>query len=278
MAAAVDGFGHQRVHSYGLRVLERVVVLYPGEVDELLHEIDQAGGLDLHAAGEAADRLGVVRGVHDGLGQQGDGPDRRLQLVRHVRDEIAPYGLDAAGLGEVLDQEQDEPGAEGGDARRDREGLAAAGTAPGQVELDLAYLPVAARVAGHVEHGLDGQFAAAYEPEGVSGGRGLDDGVPLVEYDGGGAEHGEDGVHAGREHRIDVGAHGAPGGAGLVALAPAERQHRDHTGAKTGDRCSCGDRRVHVHASRLSRRNGTSTAVRVAPRTVVAQSSPWRRG
>ena len=203
----------------------------------------------LHAAGEALDRLRVVGGVHDGLGEQGERTDRGLQLMADVRDEVAPYGLDSAGLGEVLDQEEHQPGAERGDPGGDREGLAAAGAAPGQVQLDLSYLAVAPGVAGHLKHRLDGELAAADQSEGVRGGAGLDHGVGLVEHDGGGAQHGQHGVDAGREHRVGV--QGDAGGARLVALAPAERQHGDDAGAHTGDRCRCGDRRVHVHAPRL---------------------------
>ena len=59
-----------------------------------------------------------------------------------VGDEVAAYRLDAAGLGEVLDQQQDEPGAERGDPGGDGEGLAAAGAAARQIQLDLAYLAV----------------------------------------------------------------------------------------------------------------------------------------
>ena len=86
--------------------------------------------------------------------------DRGLELVADVGDEVAPYRFDTAGLGEVLDQQEHQPGAERGDPGGDREGLAAARTAPRQVQLDLPYLTVPAGVAGHVEHRLDGQLAA----------------------------------------------------------------------------------------------------------------------
>ena len=151
-------------------------------------------------------------------------------------------------------------------------GRPAAAAAPGQIQLDLAYLTVTPGVAGHLEHGLDGEFASAHQPEGVGGGAGLDDGVGLVEDHCGGAEHRENGVHAGREYGIGV--QGSPGRSLLVAFAPAERQHGDDTGEHPGDRCRCGDRRVHVHASRLGMVADLPTADRVRPRTLVAQSSP----
>ena len=61
----------------------------------------------LHPAGEPAHCLRVVRGVHQRLGEQRDGPDRGLELVADVRDEVAAYGVDPVLLGAVLDQEQD---------------------------------------------------------------------------------------------------------------------------------------------------------------------------
>lgn len=110
---AVDGLGDQFVHADGFGVLEGVVVLDPGEVDQLLHQVGEPRGLDLHTAGEALHRLRVVGRVHDGLGEEGESADRRLQLMAHVRDEVASYRFDAAGLGEVLDQQEHQPGAEG---------------------------------------------------------------------------------------------------------------------------------------------------------------------
>ncbi len=67
-------------------------------------------------------------------------------------------------------------------------------------------------------------------------------------------------------------------GALLLSFAPAERQHGDDTGEYSGDRCRCGDRRVHVHASRLGMPNRPAPAIGLRPRTLVAQSSPWSQG
>lgn len=273
VAGAVDGLGHQLVDPDRLGILQRVVVLHPGQVDELLDQIGQPVGLDLHPAREAGDRLGVVRGVHDGLGEQGERADRRLQLMADVGDEVAPDHLDAPGLGQVLDQQQHEAGAERGDPGGDRQGLAAAGAPARKIQLHLPYLTVTAGVAGHVEHRLHGQLPAPDQPQCVRRGAGLDHRVALVEHHRRGAEHREHGVHAGRQDRVRV--QGCPGGPRLVALAPAERQHGDDAGAQPGDRCSCGDRRVHVHASRLCVLTDTLPAIRVPARTFVAQSSPW---
>lgn len=74
-----------------------------------------------------------------------------------IGDEVAPYRFYPAGLGEVLDQQEHQPGAERGDPGGDREGLAAARTAPRKVQFHLSYLTVAAGVPGHVQHRLDGE-------------------------------------------------------------------------------------------------------------------------
>ncbi len=119
-----------------------------------------------------------------------------------VRHEVSSYGLDTAGLGEVLHEEQDEPGAERRHPGGDREGLTSSGAAPGQIQLDLAYLAVAPGVPGHLEHRIDGEFSATDQSEGVRRRAGLDHGVRLVEDDGRGAEHREHGVHTRRKHRV----------------------------------------------------------------------------
>ena len=61
-----------------------------------------------HPAGEPADRFGIVGGVLDGLSEQGQGADRRLQLVADVGDEVAPDLLDPPVLGLVLGEHQDQ--------------------------------------------------------------------------------------------------------------------------------------------------------------------------
>ncbi len=86
----------------------------------------------------------------------------------------------------------------------DGQGLPPSGPPPRQIQLDLAYFPVATGVAGHLHHRLDGELAAAHQPEGVRGRAGLDHGVGLVEDDGRGPEHGEHRVDARRKHRVRV--------------------------------------------------------------------------
>ena len=103
-------------------LVERVVALEAGELDDLLHQPGQALALGVHPAGEALHRLGVVGGVDDGVGEQLDGADRRLQLVAHVGHEVAPDRLHPAFAGPVLDQGEHQLGAQrrhpGGDVPR----------------------------------------------------------------------------------------------------------------------------------------------------------------
>ena len=73
---------------------------------------DSRVGLRLHPAREPAHRLGVVGGVLDRLGQQRQRAHRRLELVRHVDDEVAPDGLEASRLRQVLRQHDEVVGAD----------------------------------------------------------------------------------------------------------------------------------------------------------------------
>ena len=72
------------------------------ELDELVDQLGQPRALVLHPAGEPADGLGVVGRVGDGLGEQRQRADRRLELVADVRDEVAAHGVEPARLGDVL--------------------------------------------------------------------------------------------------------------------------------------------------------------------------------
>ena len=57
------------------------------------------------ALGQAPGDVGVVL-VEQRLGQQGEGPDRGLQLVADVGDEVAAHVLEPAALGGVLDDDE----------------------------------------------------------------------------------------------------------------------------------------------------------------------------
>ena len=73
--AAVHGLDDDLVERDEGRLLERVVALQPGELDDVLHQAGQPVGLVLHAAGEAAHGLGVVGGVDQGLREQRQAAD-----------------------------------------------------------------------------------------------------------------------------------------------------------------------------------------------------------
>jgi hypothetical protein len=110
--AAVEGRLDHRVETDRGRLLDRVVGLDAGELDDLLDEAGQPLALDLHASGEALHRVGVVRRVLDGFGEQGEGTDRGLELVAHVGDEVAPDRVEAAFLGAVLDEDENQLGSD----------------------------------------------------------------------------------------------------------------------------------------------------------------------
>ncbi len=224
---------------------------------------------------KALHRLRVVGGVQHRLREQRERADRGLEFVADVGDEVAPHRLDPAGLRQVLHQQEDQPGAEWGDPRGDREGITPSRAAPGQVQLHLPYLAVPSGVPGHLEHGLHGELAAAHQAQRVGGGAGLDDGVALVQHHGRGAQHRQYGVDTRGQPRLGV--QGGAGGAGLLPLAPPERQHRDHTGTDTGDRCCRGDSRINVHTPRLCASRESAPALDGAAERAVAQCLPARR-
>ena len=112
-------------------------------VDQVLDDVGQADGLVLHAPGEPAYGLGVVGGVLDRLGQQRQRADRGLELVADVGHEVAADRVDAAQLGEVLGEDQDQARASPS-ARRARRTSGPRAPAVDDLDLLLADLAVAA--------------------------------------------------------------------------------------------------------------------------------------
>ena len=114
--------------------------------------------------GEAARRLRVVGRLEQGLGQQRERADRRLELVADVGHEVAAHPGHPVRLGDVGRLDRHVPGrivrrrSTGPPAparRAARRQWPAAATA-GQVELDLAPRPAAADLAGQgPDHGVD---------------------------------------------------------------------------------------------------------------------------
>ena len=204
--ALVDGPGDDRVDVDRLRVVEGVVALEPRQLDDLLHQPGEPGALGLHPPREPGDRLGVVGGVLDGLGQQVEGADGRLELVGHVGDEVATDRLDAALAGAVLHEGEHQPARQRRDAGvhvHRRPALPAV-----HDQLRLADLPVAAYLPDEVGQRGDGEGVAADQPHDVGGRRGLDHAVLLVDDEGAGAEHAEHGGDARGDRGLGERRHG----------------------------------------------------------------------
>ena len=158
--ALVDRAGDDLVDLDGHRLVERVVALEAGELDDLLHQPGEPLALGVHPAGEPLHRLGVVGGVDDGVGEQLDRADRGLQLVAHVGHEVAADRLDAALAGAVLDQGEHQLGAE----RRHPGGhVAGRQSLALHEQLGLADLPVAAYLPDQLGQLAHGDLVAAHE-------------------------------------------------------------------------------------------------------------------
>ena len=98
------------------RLVQRVVALQPGQLDDLLHQPGQPVALGLHPAGEAAaPPRGRRRPPATASASRLERADRGLQLVADVGDEVAADRLDPALAGAVLDQRQHQPAAQRGD-------------------------------------------------------------------------------------------------------------------------------------------------------------------
>ena len=100
---AVLGLVEDVVTSTRLAAGQRLGALQPGQIDQFADQPAEAGALALHARGEASDGLRIVGRVLHGLGQQGERTDRRLQLVRHVGDEVPADLLEPARFGDVVE-------------------------------------------------------------------------------------------------------------------------------------------------------------------------------
>ena len=214
--ALVDRAGDDLVGLDGDRLVEGVVALEAGELDDLLHEPGEPLALGVHPACEALHRLGVVGGVDDGVGEQLDRTDRGLELVAHVGHEVASDRLHPALAGAVLDQREHQLGAQ----RRDP-----GGDVPGwqpralHEQLGLADLPVAAYLTDQVGQLALGDLVTADDAHRDGRRRGLQDGVAGVDDEGAAAQHGEYGGDTGRKGRL-----GYLGGVHL-AFADPEREH-----------------------------------------------------
>lgn len=151
-AGPVEHLGDHPVDRDGLRRGLRLRALEPGQLQQLLHQPAEPGGLVLdplgepaggqHVLGELRGTVGRLGGVDQGLGEELQRPDRGLQLVADVGHEVPPHPGQPVRLGDVGGLDGDVPAADAHrpqvHAERVLPGVVAA---PGQVELDLAPHP-----------------------------------------------------------------------------------------------------------------------------------------
>ncbi|CUR55454.1 hypothetical protein NOCA2270089 [metagenome] len=236
----VDRGGDHLVDGERPRCVEGVVALQPGELDDLLHQAGQPVALGEHAAGEPLDRLGVLRGLLDGLGEQPDRSHGSLQLVAHVGHEVTTDRLDPAFAGAVLHQREHQPGSEGGhpggDVARRQSG------SPRHHQLGLTDLPVAPHLRDDPGQLLVDHLAAPHQSQRVRRSRRLQHDVVLVHQHRAAAQDRQDGRHAG-----GYGGRGSRGQLVLLAVADVPREHGSTTddGAEKGSQ-KCLRRRVHT--------------------------------
>ena len=117
----------------------RFLRLDRAEVEQVVDDAREPVGLAHDPVGEPLHDRDVVGRGH-GLGEQAERADRRLQLVAHVRDEVAPHALDAPRLGDVA-RERDRADDLAVAAQRERAQLQHLAGRP--VELELAFGAVA---------------------------------------------------------------------------------------------------------------------------------------
>ncbi len=242
--------------STGSGIGHRLGRLDPGQRDQVLHQAGEPGRLVAHPAGETADRLRVVRGVLDRLGQQGQRADRGLELVADVGHEVAPDLLHPPALGLVLGQHQHQAaGAVGraqrrterGDANREA-GRPVTVLVAGDLDLALADLAVPADLPGQREQLADQQPVALDQPERARGRAGAQHPVLAVEDHRGRGKNREDGGDPG----------GKPGRRGAVsprlarASTSADLHGQGGSRRQAAGRARAGDH-LNIHAYRMRR-------------------------
>ena len=82
------------------RARRRFLRLDLAEVEQVVDDARQPVGFAHDPVGELLHDRGVVGRGHR-LGEQAERADRRLQLVTHVGDEVAPHALDPPRFGDV---------------------------------------------------------------------------------------------------------------------------------------------------------------------------------
>ena len=246
-AHPVHGLGDDVVDVNDLRLGQGVALLEAGELDDLLDQDAQAAGLLAHAPGVVAHEVGVVGAGLDGLGQQLDRADRGLELVGDVGDEVAAHGLDPAGGGVVLNEDEHTPLADAGHPHLQVELARARHPPPGHGDGRVLRLARGPHPPHHRHHGRLDDGVVAHDVEGVGRCRGAQDLVVVIEDDDGRAQRRQH-----RDGRIGPGQSGQVGGArGRPALAPGQRDTDRHPQAREsgGGKEDNGD--GQTHASRV---------------------------
>ena len=121
--------------------------------------------LQLHALGEVTHLLDIVRRGRDGFSEQRERTHGSLELVRDIRDEVATHGINAAVLGEVVDQDQDRAWSDQCGASAYLEQLSAERRAA-HPKLLLAWLSPAGHLDSELDQVGDGHLRAVYQAEG----------------------------------------------------------------------------------------------------------------
>ena len=176
----LDGLGccGADIHQFG--VVQSACELQAGEVDNLLDQTSEPGALYLHPVGEACHRLGIVVGLKDGLGEQGQPADRCLELMADVDDEVAPDILDPSSLSAIVNQQQHVVAAQWGHPGANHDAPTPKRTA-GKVKLDLPDDAVAAHLASQMTQLVVDEVMTADQSVGHSRGAGADDGIGCVQ-------------------------------------------------------------------------------------------------
>ena len=190
-AHPVDGLGHHGIEIDVVGLDQRVPLLEAGELDDLLHEHAQARGLLAYAADVVADEAGVVDGALDGLRQEGDGPDRGLELMGDVGDEVAAHVLQTLGGGAVVDEDEDATASDGGHAHVQVEVPGPVDAPSGDGQLGVLGVSSRAHPRHHLGHARLADLVVPHNVEGVGGGGGAQHLIVVVQHDDGRAQRGQ---------------------------------------------------------------------------------------
>ena len=222
-SGAVHGLADHSVDVHRAALLRDVGALEPGEFDDVLDKRRKPCRFLVHALGEPLHRLGVVSGRLECLGQEGDRPDRCLQFVGDVRDEVVADFLGAGEFSPVIGQQEDiflrDDG--GPDLDNDR---SLAERAARQLQLLFEDDAVPPHLGRQFQQLLVHHRVPADQAVGVGGGAGADHAVDRIHHHERAAEDGEHLRGAlGQRGVIDVDVDNMP-----LLLTDPEREYAEH--------------------------------------------------